>query len=137
MRLFYSSDIHGSELCWRKFLNAASFYGADTLVLGGDLTGKVLVPIVEESPGHYVASMFGRKEHAKTTHDLADLEKRIRFNGSYPFRCSPVEFGRLSSEPAWRDEVMASVMLEELRRWMAIADEKLAGSGVRCFVMAG
>ncbi|MBD0289951.1 MAG: metallophosphoesterase, partial [Thermoleophilia bacterium] len=47
MRIFYAGDIHGSERLWRKFLNAAAFYEADVLVLGGDLTGKILVPLVE------------------------------------------------------------------------------------------
>ncbi len=43
-RLYYASDIHGSEVLWRKFLNAAQAYRADVLVMGGDLTGKVVIP---------------------------------------------------------------------------------------------
>ena len=43
MRVFFATDIHGSEICWRKFLNAASFYKADAVILGGDVTGKVMV----------------------------------------------------------------------------------------------
>jgi Icc-related predicted phosphoesterase len=49
VRLFYSSDIHGSERCWLKFLNAAQFYNAQAIIMGGDLTGKMLVPLVEEA----------------------------------------------------------------------------------------
>ena len=36
MRIYFATDIHGSEVCWRKFLNAARFYQADKLILGGD-----------------------------------------------------------------------------------------------------
>ena len=43
--IFYVADIHGSDVCFRKWLNAGRFYGADVLVIGGDLTGKVLLPI--------------------------------------------------------------------------------------------
>ena len=46
MKIFFATDIHGSEVCWRKFLNAAAFYKADLVVLGGDVTGKAMVPIV-------------------------------------------------------------------------------------------
>ena len=46
MKMFFATDIHGSEICWRKFLNAAAFYKADLVVLGGDVTGKVMVPII-------------------------------------------------------------------------------------------
>ena len=45
--IYVVADIHGSEVCWRKFLNAAKFYGVDTIVVAGDITGKALVPLVE------------------------------------------------------------------------------------------
>ena len=31
MRLFFATDIHGSETCWRKFLNPAPHYDADVV----------------------------------------------------------------------------------------------------------
>lgn len=45
-RVFFTTDIHGSDVCFRKFLNAGKHFGADVLIIGGDLTGKQLVPIV-------------------------------------------------------------------------------------------
>src|SRR4030081_417501 len=48
VRVFYATDLHGSEVCWRKFLNAAKFYDADVLICGGDMTGKAMIPIVED-----------------------------------------------------------------------------------------
>src|SRR5438132_102295 len=55
-RLFYASDIHGSEKCFLKFVNAARFYRADVLVLGGDLTGKVISrsEVIENADGRVV-----------------------------------------------------------------------------------
>ena len=50
-RVFFATDIHGSETCFRKFLNSAAFYEADVIVLGGDMTGKALVPIVSNGDG--------------------------------------------------------------------------------------
>jgi Icc-related predicted phosphoesterase len=137
MRLFYAGDVHGSERCFRKFLNAARFYGADVLILGGDITGKVLTPVVEEKPGRFVARVLGRVEKARRLDDLEDLESLIRFNGFYPYRCGVSEYERLRGDEAYRDEVMARVMVEEVRRWVALADAKLAGTGVRCLVMPG
>jgi len=137
MRLFYTGDLHGSERCFRKFLNAASFYEADVLVLGGDITGKLLTPVVEEKPGRYVATVLGRKEKAKRPRDLADMEKQIRFNGFYPYRCTPDEYERLRDDEAFRDEVMSRVMVEEVSRWMSIADEKLAATVTQFLIMPG
>jgi Icc-related predicted phosphoesterase len=137
LRLFYAGDLHGSERCFRKFLNAAAFYDAQVLVLGGDIAGKVMVPIIEERPGHFIATLFGRTEKLKKEKDLEDLEKRIRFNGFYPYRTVPVEYERIRTDEDHRAKVMSEVMVAEVRRWMDIADQKLAGSGVRCYIMPG
>lgn len=137
MRLFYAGDVHGSEHCFRKFVNAAAFYDADVLVMGGDITGKLMTPLVEEKPGRFVASLFGRKQKVKRPDELEDLEREIRFNGFYPYRCSPDEYRRLQDDEQYLAEVMTTVMVDEVRRWMRIADEKLAGTGVRCLIMPG
>ena len=50
LTIFYVADIHGSDVCFRKWLNAGRFYGADVLVIGGDLTGKVLLPDLPRAP---------------------------------------------------------------------------------------
>ena len=62
MKLYYAGDVHGSEKCWRKFLNAAKFYEADTLIMGGDITGKMMVPVVATGDGRHEARVLGRHE---------------------------------------------------------------------------
>ena len=52
--LYYASDVHGSEQCWRKFLGAGRFYGVQALIMGGDLTGKAIVPITVDGPSFRV-----------------------------------------------------------------------------------
>jgi len=59
--IFFATDLHGSETCFRKFVAAAGFYGADLLVLGGDLTGKLVVPLVSQPDGRYEAWVHGRR----------------------------------------------------------------------------
>ena len=51
--IFFASDLHGSEVCFKKFVSAAKFYGADTLLLGGDISAKIVVPIVRAGGGKY------------------------------------------------------------------------------------
>lgn len=133
MRLFYASDLHGSERLWRKFVNAPAFYGVDLLIMGGDLTGKVMVPLVQRGPGEWVARVLGRDE----TGGAEELERRIRLNGQYPIRVDEHELARLQEDAEHRDAVFRGLMRDELRRWVALAEEKLAGTGVRCLVMPG
>lgn len=136
LALYYTSDIHGSERCLLKFLNAAKFYGVDTLILGGDLTGKVLVPIVEVD-GHWEMSFLGRHEVLRSLEEVTEAEKRIRFNGFYPYRCGPEELARLEADRDYADAVFRRLMRESVARWVRLAEERLRGTGVRCFVMPG
>lgn len=136
-RLYYASDIHGSEVLWRKFLNAAKVYGAQVIVMGGDVTGKAVVPLVRRGD-RYEMELFGRKETLGDEQQLAEAETRVRANGMYPHRMSPEEVARvseLSSEE--REGWFAEVMLQTLYRWMALADKRLQGTDVRCFLMPG
>jgi Icc-related predicted phosphoesterase len=136
VKLYYAGDVHGSEKCWRKFLNAARFYEVDTLIMGGDITGKLMVPVVAAGNGSHQAQVLGRLETVPTA-DLDELEKRIRFNGFYPYRCDRDEYSRLESDIAYRDEVFTRLMVDEVRRWIALAEERLRDTGIRCYVMPG
>jgi len=135
-KIFFASDIHGSEVCFRKFVNAASFYGADILILGGDLTAKRVVPVVKYG-SRYEASPFGRVETAESDADLAALENRIRANGFYHYRCDEDEFRRIQSSVQEQKNLFQRLILDSLRRWMQFAEERLGGGNVRCYVMLG
>lgn len=58
-KIYFATDIHGSEVCLRKFLNAAKFYDCDTMIMGGDITGKMIVPIVERGQGVHTPPFTG------------------------------------------------------------------------------
>jgi Icc-related predicted phosphoesterase len=133
VRIFYASDIHGSDRCWRKFLNAAGFYSADALVLGADLTGKAIVPLVEN--GGTVRAQFLGSEHVLSTpEEIEALERRIADTGYYSHRCTPDEQARLKDDPPALHELFVSKIVERLGEWMQIADERLE---VPCYVNAG
>ena len=83
MRIFYATDIHGSEVCFRKFLNAGKFYEADILICGGDITGKMLVPIVKQADGSYEAVYYDQKVIAGNDEELPTLIRTIRNIGFY------------------------------------------------------
>lgn len=137
MRLYYASDIHGTETLWRKFLNAAGVYRAQVIVMGGDVAGKVVVPL-REHPEGYEIELFGRRELLRDEDEARDAEQRIRANGMYPYRMSAEEIRRVAAlSEEERERWFARVMLETFERWLALAEERLARSEVRCFLMPG
>lgn len=117
-------------------MNAAKFYGADVLILGGDLTGKAMTPVVRRPDGRFEALVAGRVQRA-TDDELGDLERRIRLHGFYPFRCDEATYERLLDDVPFREQVFTDAMIEGLKRWSVIANERLADAGIRCFAMPG
>src|SRR2546427_12536032 len=83
--LYYASDVHGSDLCWRKFLGAGRFYGVQALIMGGDLSGKAIVPIEVDDAGAFTTTFIGETRAGTTREELDELVSAIRFNGMYPW----------------------------------------------------
>jgi Icc-related predicted phosphoesterase len=133
MRLFFATDIHGSDVCWRKFLNAGAFHKADVLVMGGDMTGKAMVPITGSGSSWKVT--LQEQVHALEGEEaVAAMEKRIRDRGYYPIRLSPEKMADWQANPEKVDARFKQEMLDQVTRWMALADERLAGKNIRCIV---
>jgi len=136
MRVFFATDIHGSEICWRKFLNAAEFYKADLVVLGGDVTGKVMVPITSHQ-GYWEVTVRGQKHRLETRQELEDIQRQIRNTGSYPAMVSPDELRHLSDTEGAVDQRFTVEMTRSLDRWLDMADGKLRGGEIPCILNGG
>lgn len=136
LELYYASDVHGSEQCWRKFLGAGRFYGVQALVMGGDLTGKAIVPITVDGESFHV-HFLGEDQSGSGTEELKKLEAAIRYNGMYPWPASADEVARAEADAAMRSRLFERVMVEELQRWIDLADERMSEYGIDVFVMPG
>jgi Icc-related predicted phosphoesterase len=133
-RIFFATDIHGSERCFRKFLSAAKVYKADVLILGGDITGKIVVPIRELGNGKYKAMYLGKEQVATTPEELGHLKELIADSGYY-YELVPDAQGDLSGEAL--DKVFLKAMKETLARWMDYAEKILGGTETVCYVTGG
>ncbi len=137
IRLFFATDVHGSEKCFLKFLNTPQPYKVNTLILGGDVTGKMIVPIVKTAEGTYTSEFLSSKYTLKSDKEVEDLEKKIRFTGYYPYRTTEDEMSEMRADPTKVDAVFTDVMIETLRRWMVMAEERLKGKGIKVFMTGG
>jgi Icc-related predicted phosphoesterase len=135
--VFYATDVHGSERTWRKFLNAAAFYKADALVMGGDVMGKLTIPIIREAGGTHRATIHGRVERLETASDIERTRGRIADLGFYEVLVDEDEYQAVRSDPAAIDELWRRLATERLERWIAMAEERLGPAGIRCYVSGG
>jgi Icc-related predicted phosphoesterase len=136
MKIFFATDIHGSEVCWRKFLNSAAFYKADLVVLGGDVTGKAMVPIVARN-GTWELTFRGEQFQLDSKQALDDIIARIRNSGFYPAVVSPDELQHLGQNEAAVGQRFEQEMISSLDRWLDMADGKLRGGDIPCILNGG
>jgi uncharacterized protein len=137
VRLFFATDIHGSDTCWRKFLNSGKHYDADVIVLGGDMTGKALIPVVDGGGGHWYATLLENRHDLNGEDEVQQFEAAVTRRGYYPFRTTPDELRELQGDEQRTTDLFHKLMLGRVESWTSLADERLAGSGLRCFVCPG
>lgn len=135
-RIYFITDVHGSSRCFRKFLNAAKFYKADVLILGGDITGKVMTPIVERD-GKFTCSYQGAELAMTSQAEVLEFRKKAAESGTYTHLVSPSEFKELEGNPVKVKELFAKLMVERVREWVSLAEERLGNTQVRCFISPG
>jgi Icc-related predicted phosphoesterase len=136
-RLFYATDIHGSEVTFRKFVNAGKFYEVDALVYGGDLMGKLLVPIVRDAGGTWRASLHGTNRHLTSPEELKEFRERLDTLGFYPYECDPDEYATYEGNQDAIDALFDKLAKARLAEWVELAEERLAGTDVRCYLCGG
>jgi len=136
-RLYFVTDVHGSDRCFRKFINAGKFYNANVLVLGGDITGKMIVPIVKRSDGTYTVNYTGNQVLMNSKEEADQMAKTIHDSGYYPYYSEPKEVEELNSNPDQVTKLFTQLMVESVQGWMRLAEERLKDTGIKCYISPG
>ena len=136
-KVFYATDVHGSERTWRKFLNAAKFYGADVLVMGGDVMGKLAIPIIREAGGSYRATIHGRVERVTSEAEVEALRGLIGDLGFYDVVMDEDEYRATQADPDAVERLFVRLATERVARWIDLAESRLAGTGIKVYATGG
>lgn len=134
LRIFFATDIHGSDRCFRKFLAAAKAYEANALILGGDIAGKGLVPIRADN-GSLTATVRG----VSVTLPRAEEERlRAEINqlGFYSVVGGDDEVRRIETDREHRDAVFKDEIRKQVEAWCELAAARLPDD-VRCVITPG
>lgn len=136
-KIFYATDVHGSERTWKKFLNAAKFYGADVLVMGGDVMGKLAIPIIREAGGGYRATVHGRVERVTSDSEVAAIRGLIGDLGFYDVVMDEDEYRATQADPDAVERLFVRLATERVQRWIDLAETRLAGTGIKVYATGG
>lgn len=136
-RIFFATDIHGSEACYRKFLKTAEFYDTDILILGGDVTGKFMIPVIRSADGSRRVTLHGQKREIANEQDMADLVESLGVLGYYHVEMSEQEFQEAAKDERIVDEIFHKEQYKRLTEWIKLADERFAGTNIKMYVTGG
>jgi Icc-related predicted phosphoesterase len=136
IKLFYVTDIHGSNVCYRKFLNALPIYGIDVAILNGDLLGKVLVPLVEKGSG-WESTLVGNHVEIGTQEELAEIKKTVENLGYYWIHQTRDEYEAMKADPKSIDKLFHHLAFQRIQEWLDLADERLTGKNHQLYICPG
>jgi Icc-related predicted phosphoesterase len=137
MKIYFATDVHGSEICWKKFLAASKFYGVNILILGGDMTGKAIIPIIAQGNDNFKVTLLEQESILNGKEAVDKMVQTIQNRGYYPYITDPDEMKAIVDTPGKSDELFLDQVVKTMQRWMEYADTKLAGTGIRCLVCPG
>jgi Icc-related predicted phosphoesterase len=137
VRLFFATDIHGSESCFKKFVYASKAYKCNIIIMGGDITGKKIIPFVRQPDNSYFCEWLGQHQSLTSNDELERLKTEVRSVGSYPVEMNEKESVELTSDRSKFEAFFDKIMQESVRNWVKYAEDKLRGTDVRCFIQPG
>src|ERR1700674_5294827 len=134
LRVFFATDVHGSDRCFRKFLAAAESYDAGALVLGGDIAGKGLVPISSDN-GTLTAKVRGEMVTVPRAEE-GRLRAEINRQGFYSILTDARDIERMENDSVYLDTAFKGAIIEQIKEWCKLAEDRLAPK-VRCIITPG
>ena len=137
LKIAYTSDLHGSTRCFQRAIDAAIVHEADALLIGGDITGKSMTPIVRRSGDLYEALVRDKMERAQAGQELEQMEKDISDMGSYPLRLTEHEHALMKSDKKGRKVRFREAMQDRLKQWLWMAEHRLKPKGIRLLIICG
>ncbi len=120
-----------------KFINAAGVYKADVLVLGGDIAGKRVVPVVALSGGRHRGTLAGREMLLESAGDVDRFERAAAAQGLYSYGTSTDEVSALERDPSTVERLFRRLARERLERWLTVAEERLKSLGTQLYINCG
>jgi Icc-related predicted phosphoesterase len=136
LKILFVTDMHGSELTFRKFLNSLEIWGPDVLVCGGDVAGKGLLPVLDSGNGTVRVRWMGDEQELKRD-QLDDIYAKAGQLGFYPYMAEAAELERLTADPVEYEQIFERLMRERWSNWLERLEERCAKLELPAFAIAG
>lgn len=136
-RILFSSDIHGSTIVYRKFLSSLLKYKVHAGIIGGDLTGKMLVPVIKMEDGSYEAMILGNIKKVRTQKELESILNDIENLGFYYEVVERNGYLEMMNNVMFLDQLFKEKILERMRKWVVMAEDFIKEYKIPIYIMPG
>ena len=126
MRIFLACDPHGSQQTWEKMCQAPKVFKADVAMMCGDLTGKAIMPIIQEKENQWYAQPYGKRKTFKKQKDVDRFFAFQKDAGFYPYIMTPDELAALREKKGAIKELFQKLMSERMQEWLDMATERIS-----------
>lgn len=118
-------------------IGSIGLYKPEILTIGGDLTGKGIIPIVERPDGTFNATLFSKEYTMRNQQEVDRLVEKIRYNGWYEWRCTSQQMDEFRASKERQAQIFSQVIPETMKRWVSMARDSLKGKNVKLFILPG
>lgn len=138
-RILFTTDIHGSNTCFKKFINTVNNtkLSPDVLIIGGDITGKDLTYLVEQPDGSILTSDRGKTIKLTTKEEIEAFIKKVGDGGGYIYKCTIEDYNQVTKSKEKQDNILKGLIEERIQEWINLAEKKLANSEVPLIINTG
>lgn len=136
LRILFVTDLHGSELTFRKLLSSLKVWSPDVFIAGGDVAGKGLLPVLDSGNGTVRVRWMG-EERDVARDQYQEIATNAAQLGFYPYLADAAELETLRADPAASESIFEGLMQERWRNWLERLDRRCAELTVPAFVIAG
>jgi uncharacterized protein len=136
LKILFVTDLHGSELTFRKFLTSLEVWAPDVFVAGGDVAGKGLLPVLDSGNGTVRVRWMG-EERDVAREQFGDIASKASQLGFYPYLAGAAELEALRSDAEASERIFEDLMQARWRDWLDRLEKRCAQLQVPAFVIAG
>jgi Icc-related predicted phosphoesterase len=134
--ILFVTDLHGSNVCLKKALNGAKMYKANSLIIGGDITGKFVVPVIK-GPNGFTTEFQGTKYAVKKEDELKEIYRIIDDSGHYHYPTSVEELEEARHSKEKTEAIFHDLVIKRLGEWLKLIEERMKGTGIDVYITGG
>ncbi|MGC9138834.1 MAG: hypothetical protein ACP5G5_07535 [Thermoplasmata archaeon] len=135
--IIYATDLHGATIVFKKFISAAIQYKTNLAILGGDVSGKLLFPILKNNDDTYTFNYYGQKINVKNNSELQEYTNKIEFEGNYYKIMDRDEYERIINDKNYMFNTFKDLIVQRLKSWIDYAESKLSPYNIPILISGG